>query len=103
MLFRSTPCSVRIAQDLLQRVSRYYLDRMPLEVMAQLPGGDKECVQRLLLYGVPFAGVSEHRADEVHGVLDEGSARRVLLRCDAVLWSLEGGFLRLGEALWKVG
>jgi hypothetical protein len=44
---------------------------MALEVVAQLPGGDEEHEEELLLHGIALTCISQDCADEVHGVLDE--------------------------------
>jgi hypothetical protein len=58
-------------QDLLQGIRHDHLDGVALQVVVQLPGGDEEREEELLLHGVALARIPQHRADEVHRMLDE--------------------------------
>ena len=42
-----------------------------MKIVAELPRGDEEGAEKLLLHAVMLARVTEHRADEVDGVLYE--------------------------------
>ena len=42
--------------------------------MAQLAGGDEKHEKELLQHGVACPRIAQHRADEVHRVLDEGES-----------------------------
>ena len=74
-----------------------------MKVVAQLSGSDEKCVQQLLVHWVLLAGVPEHCADEVYGMLDEGGAGRTLLKVVVVLGLLGKVLLRLGEVLLRIG
>jgi hypothetical protein len=79
-----TACGIGVAQDFFQGVRGDHLDGMALEVVAQLPAGDEEGVEELLLHRVALMCITHHHTDEVdvalHEARDLGGWCRFLLK-----------------------
>ena len=60
---------ILVLDDLAEREGRHDHHRMRLEVVTQLPLGDKDGVQELLDLGVAGLGIGQDLANEVHGKL----------------------------------
>ena len=63
------PMASQFLDDLAERVGRHNHHRMRLEVVTQLPLGDKDGVQELLDLGVASLRIGQVLANEVHGTL----------------------------------
>ena len=48
---------------------------MALEVLTQLPRGDEEREEELLLHGITLVSITQHSTDKVYRMLDEGRWR----------------------------
>jgi hypothetical protein len=51
-------------------VLQHHRDLVSLEVVAELPGGDDDCIKQLMDLQVPYLGLVEDFADVVHRSLD---------------------------------
>ena len=64
---RDSSYGILVLDDLAEREGRHDHHRMRLEVVTQLPFGDKDVVQEFLDLGVASLGIGQDLANEVHG------------------------------------
>ena len=89
---RDSSCGILVLNDLAEREGRHDRHQMRLEVVMQLPLGDKDGVQELLDLGVVGLGIGQDLANEVNGMLYfEGVALFLLLHYQGNADHLRGG------------
>ena len=66
---RDSSCGIPVLDDLAEREGRHDRHWIRLEVVIQLPLGDKDGVQEFLDLGVASLRIEQDLANEVHGML----------------------------------